>query len=339
MSPSPRTPSGVDMNEPATTRLARLLTMVPWLLHRQGIDIDEAAGTFGVTTDQLEADLQLLFLCGTPGGYHDDLIDATWEEGRVYLSNADTIARPLRLGVDEALTLMVGLRALAEIPGIDDGDAIARALAKLEQATGTVAAEAAHVGVTMRVDDTRPAAADDQAALLTDLRRALAEHRRVHLSYVVPSRDETTERDVDPMRVVSLDSLWYLEAWCHRAQEVRLFRLDRITAHEVLDVNGTPPAEAAPRDLDAGVFQPAVDDLRVTLDLAPQARWVADYYPLESREEAPQGHLRVVLATADPAWVVRLMLRLGAGARVVEPAFVARQVGAAARAALAAYPG
>lgn len=335
MSPSPRSSSGVDMNEPATSRLARLLTMVPWLLNRQGIDIDEAAGTFGVSTDQLEADLQLLFLCGTPGGYHDDLIDATWEEGRVYLSNADTIARPLRLGVDEALTLMVGLRALAEIPGIDDGDAIVRALAKLEQATGTAAAEAAHVGVTMKVDERT--APEDQAGLLTDLRRALAEHRRVHLAYVVPSRDETTERDVDPMRVVALDSLWYLEAWCHRAQDVRLFRLDRITAHEVLDVDGTPPAEAQPRDLDSGVFQPAADDLRVTLDLAPQARWVADYYPLESREEAPDGHLTVVLATADPAWVVRLVLRLGSGARVVEPGFVARQVQAAARAALAGY--
>ena len=68
-------------------------------------------------TAQLEADLELLFVCGTPGHMPDDLIEAEWEGGRVYLGNADTIARPLRLGVDEALALIVGLRALAAVPG------------------------------------------------------------------------------------------------------------------------------------------------------------------------------------------------------------------------------
>ncbi len=50
--------------ETATARLARLLTMVPWLLNRQGIDVQQAADDLGVSVDQLEADLNLLFLCG-----------------------------------------------------------------------------------------------------------------------------------------------------------------------------------------------------------------------------------------------------------------------------------
>ncbi|GMA19726.1 hypothetical protein GCM10025862_40410 [Arsenicicoccus piscis] len=129
---------GINLNEPATDRLHRLLAMVPWLLNRQGVDLEQAAASFGVSTEQLEADLQLLFLCGTPGGLPDDLIDASWEEGRVYLSNADTIARPLRLGVDEALTLIVGLRALAAVPGLGDRDAVDRAIAKLEAAAGSL---------------------------------------------------------------------------------------------------------------------------------------------------------------------------------------------------------
>ena len=35
--------------ESATSRLSRLLTMVPWLLNRQGIEIEEAAREFGVS--------------------------------------------------------------------------------------------------------------------------------------------------------------------------------------------------------------------------------------------------------------------------------------------------
>ena len=141
-------PGAKRVPESATDRLSRLLTMVPWLVNRQGIDIAEAAAGLGVTEKQLEDDLQLLFMCGY-GQMPDELIDAQWEGGRVFVTNADTIARPLRLGVDEALTLMVGLRALAAVPGIGERAAIERALAKLEEATGASAAAAARVDVAI----------------------------------------------------------------------------------------------------------------------------------------------------------------------------------------------
>ena len=101
--------------ETATARLARLLTMVPWLVNRQGIDVQQAADDLGVSVEQLEADLNLLFLCGY-GQMPDELIEADSEGGKVFVGNADTIARPLRLGVDEAVTLMVGLARCARCP-------------------------------------------------------------------------------------------------------------------------------------------------------------------------------------------------------------------------------
>ena len=104
---SPRPPA-----EPATTRVKRLLTMVPWLVSRQGIDLAEAAAGLGVTESQLTDDLDLLFMCGY-GPMTDELIDVSYEAGRVFVDNADAISRPLRLGVDEAVTVIVGLRALA----------------------------------------------------------------------------------------------------------------------------------------------------------------------------------------------------------------------------------
>ncbi len=155
--------------ETATARLARLLTMVPWLVNRQGIDLEQAADDLGVSTEQLEADLRLLFLCGY-GQMPDELIEADWEEGRVFVGNADTIARPLRLGVDEAVTLIVGLRALREVPGLGERDAVDRALAKLEAAAGAAADPANRV----RADLTDGASAQ----VLADARRAVATRRR-----------------------------------------------------------------------------------------------------------------------------------------------------------------
>ena len=87
------------------------------------------------------------------------------------------------------------------------------------------------------------------------LRAALSARRRVHLRYYVPGRDEATERDVDPMRLLVVEGRPYLEGWCLRAEGVRLFRLDRVLSLDVLDVPSAPPAEAEPVDIDQGLFR------------------------------------------------------------------------------------
>jgi proteasome accessory factor C len=318
--------------ETATARLSRLLTMVPWLVNRQGIDVDQAATDLGVSVEQLEADLRLLFLCGY-GQLPDELIDAQWESGRVFVRNADSIARPLRLGVDEAVTLVVGLRALREVPGLGERDAVDRALVKLEAAAEAAADPASRV----RADMAGGAAPD----LVARARQAIADRRRVHLRYVVPARDAATERDVDPMRVVGIDGRWYLEGWCHRAEDTRLFRMDRVELLEVLDVDGTPPPQARVRDLGDGTFRPAPDDLVVTVRLLPGATWVADYYVTDEVEPvaaADGGGLLVRLRTADTEWLRRLVWRSGGQVVVLGPADVAAEVREGATAALAAYP-
>ncbi|KGN38677.1 helix-turn-helix transcriptional regulator [Knoellia subterranea] len=312
--------------ETATNRLARLLTMVPWLVNRQGIALEEAADGLGVSVAQLEADLNLLFLCGY-GQMPDELIEADWEEGRVFVGNADTISRPLRLGVDEAVTLIVGLRTLLDVPGLTDQGAIERALAKLESAAGTAAEPAARVSV-----DLAGRGVDDE--VLSRARQGVQEDRRLHLTYHVPGRDESTERDVDPMRVIAADGHWYLEGWCHRAEGVRIFRLDRVEDLTVLDEDGTPPEGVAPRDIGESIFSPAEDDLLVTVRLLPGALWVSDYYPVESATDAEDGSRTITLRTADTAWIERLVLRMGGHAVVLSPQDLSERIVSRAMAAL-----
>lgn len=315
------------MSAGATDRLSRLLAMVPYLVGRQGIPIAEAAAEFGITERQLVKDLELLFVCGTPGHMPDDLIEAEWDDGHVYLGNVDPIARPLRLAVDEALALVVGLRALADVPGLHDRDALHRTLAKLETAAGEAATPSASVAVDV----------GEAVGPLADVRRALSEGRRLHLTYFVPARDETTERDVDPMRLLMVDGRWYLEGWCRRAEEVRLFRLDRVEAMQVLDVPAEVPAAATQRDLREGLFQPSPEDMVVTLELDAAAHWVVDYYPVESVDRMPDGLLLVRLRAADSRWLRTLVLRLGGAARVLDPPELAEQVRRSAAEALEAY--
>src|SRR5882757_3916137 len=132
----------------AAERLTRLLAIVPYLLNRQGVPLATAARDAGISEAQLVKDLQLLFVCGLPGHLPDDLIEAEWESGQVFLGNADTIDRPLRLGLDEVAALLIGLRLLAGLPGITDRAALEKAIAKLQEVAGSLAGSVeARVGV------------------------------------------------------------------------------------------------------------------------------------------------------------------------------------------------
>jgi len=231
--------------------------------------------------------------------------------------------------MDEASALLVALRMLAEVPDLEDRSALSRTIAKLEAAAGAAAAASAQV--TVQVDD------HGAGRVLAQVRDALDRGRRLHLSYYVPGRDEATERDVDPMRLLVVEGRTYLEGWCLSAEAVRLFRLDRVLALTVLDEPASVPAQARPRDVDQGLFRPSDDDVRVELELSVAGRWVAEYYPCEQVDELGDGRLRVGLRTPDTRLVRRLALRLGEDGRVISPADLAAQIREDAAAALAQY--
>ncbi len=322
------------MSDRARDQVRRMLALVPYLQDQGGVPVEQVARDFDVDRQTIVNDLNVLWFCGLPEAVTGDMIDVDMEalevDGVVRLDNADYLRRPLRLTAREALALIVALRTLRETVDPGAGDAVDRALAKLETAAGDGAAAADQVEVL--------SFAPVDPGVRSAVQAALTGGRRVHLRYLVPSRDETTERDVDPMRLFTAEGHSYLEGWCHRADDVRLFRLDRVVAVEVLDVAADPPEQASTRDLSAGLFQPGDDDLEAVLDLSPAARWMTEHYPVESSEEALDGHLLVRMRVGDEAWLRRLVLRGSGTVRVLEPAELAAEVREVASAALSAYP-
>ena len=311
-------------------RMTRLLALVPYLQARpDGAPLAEVAHDFDVSERQLRADLDLLWVCGLPGHGPGDLIDLAFEGDRVRVTFTAGMVRPLRLTTDEAVALVVALRTLLELPGLAEREAVSRALAKVSAAAGDAAERVAPVAVSV----------DAQEQALTVVREGLERRRALHLTYYVPSRDERTERDVDPMRLLLVDGRWYLEAWCRRVEGVRLFRLDRVDAVRVLDEPAAPPPQAQERDVEGGIYRPEPGAPVVRLRLDRGARWVADYYPVEDVRpvDDPPGGLAVAVRTGDLTWARRLVSSLGGAALVDEPRELTDAVAADARAALARY--
>jgi proteasome accessory factor C len=226
--------------------------------------------------------------------------------------------------------LTVALRAFADLPGLVDADAVYSALAKLEQAGAETAGAV------------RVAAADDAPALGA-VRQAVDESRQIWMRYYTASRDALTERIVDPIRLLVTDGHAYLEGYCHSADAVRHFRVDRIEDITVLD----EPAQGqlwVDSDVPEKMFHPDPQIPPVTLRLAAAARWVAEYYqtedavelPAEDDETAP-GSLRVRLRSGGDDWLLRLVLSLGGAAVIEDRPDLALRVSARAAEALEAY--
>jgi proteasome accessory factor C len=319
--------SGQPRMVTSAERLRRLLALVPYVSARRVVGLAETAQTFGMTERELIDDLNLAWCVELRAPEPYCPIDLSYEDGEISISQAESIARPLRLAADEASALLVALRMLAEAGG--DGDAVARLIAKIEAAAGAAGAASAQVAVQIEHPNAR--------GLAATLNAALAAGKRVHLRHYNTGRDEETERDVDPMRLLVVEGRTYLEGWCRRAEGVRLFRLDRVLSVDVLDVPAEVPDKAEPKDVDAGLFTASPSDVLVELELAPAARWLAEYYLCDSVTEMPEGRLRVALRTPDTTWVRRRALQLGEDLRVLSPAWLADEVRAAAAAALAQY--
>lgn len=250
--------------------LARLLHIVRHVYAHQGAELEETARHFGITDAELISDLQTLFVCGRPGHLPDQLIDASWDDGHIYLGNAQELSEPVRLTVPEASALLMGLQTLQAVPG-GDSRVVRSAMQKV-----ATAADALPLADALAAPEGDAAAEPRDTELVAELRRAIANGRRVRLRYVVASRDEVTERLVDPVRMILSDGHQYLRGWCLQANGPRTFRADRIVGCE-----DAGEAAVHPR-MDSEVrssIQPAKRrPVQAVVVTDRRGRWIVEHY-------------------------------------------------------------
>ena len=171
---------------------------------------------------------------------------------------------------------------------------------------------------------------------LAAVREAADAGQALEIDYLSGSRDELTTRTVEPVQVATIDGHWYLDAYCHRAGDMRRFRVDRI--------GGVRPSEHSPgpavtrsRPLEE-MFVPGPGAVEVHLQLGPGAQWVPESVPVRAVRRDDDGTVTdVVLDVSGMAWFERLLLQLGPAVRVVSPPELTGLAAEAARRVLARY--
>ena len=284
---------------PAGQQARRLLVMVPWLIGNSPVGLDELAAAFGITRAQAAKDVLAASMVGVPPYGPGDFVDVWTDGDEVHITYQPILDRPPRLTPAEGLVVVAAGRALLDVEGERGGSTLQSALEKLEAVLGRTA---------VAVDLMSP-------PLLGEVRDAVTGGHRLHISYYAAWRDETSERDIDPHVVHQQRGRWYVDAWCHRAEEVRRFRVDRIRSLVDTGERFEPVQAPAP---EAVYEPPAALVTEVVLDLPASAGWVVEAYPCTWT--AAGDRLHVTVQVVGEAWLERLLLRVGPEARVVSPA-------------------
>ena len=309
-------------------RLPRLLDLVSYVTGNPGVELEATARKFGISRSQLINDLNLLFVCGTPGYGPDQLIEVHWDNDTIFIENAEEISPTVRLSIDEALSLVVGLQALETVPGVGERPAVRSALSKLLEATG--GEHGLHRSLAADFD------AEATTAEVQALQDAVAARETLRIEYLVSSRDEMTEREIDPLQVFAVNGHWYTEAWCHDRQAVRQFRADKIRTLQRTGRSFRPHAQPG-SEFPQSLFTPRDSDQRAVLQLSPRLADLGDQYNAERQSALPDGGVAAELRLGTTAIIAPLVARYGGEVRVLDPQELAAATVEWLRAAAAVY--
>jgi len=297
----------------AGDQLTLLLSLVPYLIDQESVSVNEVAEHFGLSAERVRGLVRLIALSGVPGEtrqyLHGDLFDIVWDEfetnDRIVLTHQVAIDDSPRFSAREAAALIAGLQYLSALPDNIDANAIATVMAKL---TRGASAPPIQVAVAQR----------DSGMTRDTVHAALTSGMQIEFDYL-SARGGHEHRVVDPLRLESVDTDWYLRGWCHLREAVRTFRLDRMSNPRVT----VAPRANNPSDvlLPATLFQESSDDVDVRLELATTALpLLADYNP-ERSEPVDSGFLtRTTLRFAHAHALKRLVTGLSGIVTVLEPA-------------------
>lgn len=308
--------------EPASARLHRLVSIVPWLYRQGSIPVAEIADRIGASPGQVVRDLTLASMCGVPP-YTADALFGFWvepdpetDEPVVHVLHPNLLTEPVRLTARQAATVAVALSALAALPGTDQQVA-ERLRSHLEGALGAV-------DVRVQLDD---------PPHLDAVRRAVERHERLHVRYV-DLDDDVTDRVVDPLKLFVDRGNVYVYADDHLRGAERVFRVDRIVEVVPTGERFEPRPVVAP----AGTtWTWMVPDRDVVVRLPPGSEWVLDRYATTASVVEDDGSIVAWLSVVSVEWLTTLLLRCGPGAEVVEPEDLADVHRARARALLSRY--
>lgn len=289
--------------------VSRLLDLVPYLSTHSHISLKELSQEFGVSEKEMVKELTNLSMCGLPGYTPYELIEVYFDSGFVTINNHEPLDLPRALNTQEIAALYIGLQLVRDLlppENLDAVNAVSELLHELKS------------GVTERV----ALNSDRESQLTQALHGAISRRKALEISYTSSTAAAASNRVIDPLEIIEDAGHIYLSAYCHRVNEYRTFRLDRIQIlHEV-----DPPSPRLSTENHSSL-SPALLELRVHNN----ARLHREIFSGEYVDGA-------IFATFfSNEWLLRTVISAGADVELINPAELRAEIASQGEKILALY--
>ncbi|MDY6918439.1 MAG: transcriptional regulator [Chloroflexota bacterium] len=302
------------------------------LLHQavRPMTVDELASDLGVSKRTVYRDLKAL--------ESTHLVPITGDGGRRIAEGH--FLPPIRFALPEVTTIFLAARLMLAYSRKRDPN-IVTAFSKLNAVVPPALRE--EIRKTMEWLKSQPA---DEGYLHTmaTLAEAWATRRRVRICYHALDAEEATERDIDPYFIepAAAGHSTYVIALCHRHDEIRMFKVERIT-----DIRMTTETYEVPDDFDANEFLAPAMGILVTEDVETVrlrfsrevARFAREtiWHPSQTVERQNDGSAIVTLRVANTIELRAWVMGWGEKVAVLEPESLRHAVIESAQAMLDLY--
>ena len=275
----------------------------------------QLADRLGVSVRTLRRDIDRLRELGYP-------VDANRGVDGGYQLAPGAALPPLVLDDEEAVALAVGLQAAAQAGVSGIAESSVRALAKVVQVMPPRLRRRVDALQAMTVPaGWRSATPSADPTTLTTLAQACRDSERLEFSYTAAS-GARSDRQVEPLRLVSLGRRWYLVAYDLGRHDWRSFRVDRLAAPQRTGARFRAralPAEDAAAFVRRSVEQVPVGWAVEVLVEAPVPAVQAVVERWGTAEDAGDGRCRLTMRADSLDWPAMVIGALGADVEVVSP--------------------
>jgi len=155
------------------------------------------------------------------------------------------------------------------------------------------------------------------------LTQAISRQQRVGITYYSLYRDRQEPRDIDPYHLCCMKGAWYVIAYCHLREQMRVFRVDRIKTLKVYEVNFQRAASFSLHSYLGSAWSLIKGErhaVRVRF-LPPISRFIAEskWHTSQKTEELPDGSLLFTAEIEGLEEFERWVLSYAEHAEVIEP--------------------
>lgn len=294
-------------------KLWRLLKILTLIQANQNLRARDLARRCEVAERTIYRDIESLSIAGIPIYCHNG-----------YRISEGFFLPPLYLDVAEAVALTVAGTALKEPEGTHYSEAIRSALEKIATVLPDSVRQLADVAQSRIKIHLRAFEGQGEAGeILSVLEDHVLDRNRCIITYFTLGRGETLDRKIDPYGLLFRERAWYLVAYCHRRNDVLLFRVDRIRAVKSLKETFQMPKDFSIEDYMASAWEVERGEavtvrIRFTAAVAPLIR-ESKWHPTQVLTNEPGGSLIMTVTTGGKHELARWVLGFGGEAVVLEP--------------------